>query len=549
MSLFNSHSSMSGYYGIKAIIFFIFLWWCNSIIAQQPAPNSGSDRRINIVHADKLNFKKLNDSTDLQILAGSVVVKQQNNTFYCDSAIINQRINTLEAFGHVHINNADSVHTYADYLRYIGNDKRAFLKNNVRLTDGKGVLTTPELEYDTQNKIGTYSQGGKLVNGTTTLTSKEGYYYGQTRDAYFKKDVLLVNPDYRVTTDTLLYNTYTTITTFTVPTIITFGTKKINTTNGYYNLTSKESYFGQRPIIQDSTSLLIADETAGNDSTGFAEARGNVIFRDTAQGLAMFANNVKTNRDAGSLLATEHPVMMVKQNNDSLFIAADTLFSGKLSMLKGIRNVPAVRDSMPSLDSMTFTKQDSARDRYFEAYYNVRIFSDSLQATADSLFYSSMDSVFRLLTNPVIWSSNSQITGDTIYLFTKNKKPERLYVFENALVISDVDSSAFFNQVSGRILNSYFDSGRINHIHTQGNAEAVYYTQDDNKKFVGVDKSSCDIIDTYFRDQKPYKVIRRSDLKGTFYPMRQVNHEELKLRGFNWQIDKRPKSKDELFGT
>ena len=540
---------MSGSYGVKAIVFFVFLWWCNIVIAQQPAPDDGSDRRINIVQANKLNFKKLNDSTDLQILAGNVVVKQQNNTFYCDSAVINQRINTLEAFGHVHINNADSVHTYADYLRYIGNDKRAFLKNNVRLTDGKGVLTTPELEYDTQSKIGTYTQGGKLVNGTTTLTSKEGYYYGQTRDAYFKKDVLLVNPDYRVTTDTLLYNTYTTVTTFTVPTVITSGKKKINTTNGYYNLTSKESYFGQRPIIQDSTSTLIADETASNDSTGFAEAKGNVIFRDTAQGLAMFANNVKTNRNAGSLLATEHPVMMVKQNNDSLFIAADTLFSGKLSMLKGIRNVPAVRDSMPSLDSITFTKQDSARDRYFEAYYHVRIFSDSLQATADSLFYSSMDSVFRLLTNPVIWSNNSQITGDTIYMFTKNKKPERLYVFENALVISDVDSSAFFNQVRGRILNSYFDSGRINYIHTQGNAEAVYYTQDDNKKFVGVDKSSCDVIDTYFKDQKPYKVIRRSDLKGTFYPMRQVNHEELKLRGFDWQIDKRPKSKYELFGT
>lgn len=541
---------MNGFFGIKALVFGIVLLWTTAISAQQPVPGAdGNDRRINIIQANKLNFKKLNDSTDLQILAGSVVVKQQNNTFYCDSAVINQRINTLEAFGHVHINNADSVHTYADYLRYIGNDKRAFLRSNVRLTDGKGVLTTPTLEYDTQSKIGNYTQGGKLVNGTTTLTSKEGYYYGETRDAYFKKDVLLVDPDYRVQTDTLLYNTYTTLATFTVPTVITSGTKKINTSNGYYNLNSKESYFGQRPIIQDSTSTLIADETASNDATGFAEARGNVVFRDTAQGIAIFANNVKSNRIAGSLLATEHPVMMVKQNNDSLFIAADTLFSGKLTQLKGIRDVPAVRDSMLSLDSMTFTKEDSARDRYFEAYYNVRIFSDSLQATTDSVFYSSMDSVFRLVTNPVVWSSNSQITGDTIYLYTKNKKPERLYVYENALVINGVDSSDFFNQLSGRTLNSYFDSGRINYIHVQGSAESVYYTQDDSRKFIGVDKSSCDIIDTYFKDQEPYKVIRRSDLKGTFYPMRQVNHEDLKLRGFNWQIEKRPKSKYELFGS
>src|SRR4051794_12181404 len=129
---------MNGFYGIKAISLFILLWWCNSLIAQLPAPaGNGNDKRINIIKAIKLNFKKLNDTTDLQILAGNVVVKQQNNTFYCDSAVLYQEQNTLEAFGHVHINNADSVHTYADYLRYIGNEKKAFLKNNVRLTDGK----------------------------------------------------------------------------------------------------------------------------------------------------------------------------------------------------------------------------------------------------------------------------------------------------------------------------------------------------------------------------------------------------------------------------
>ncbi len=279
-----------------------------------PDPNS---RQINILQSDTLRFKKINDTTSVQILSGNVVVKQQNNLFYCDSAILNQRTNMLEAFGHVHINNADSVHTYADYLKYIGNDKTAYLRKNVRLTDGKGTLTTPELDYNTQTKIGVYRQGGVLVNGPTTLNSNEGYYYGETRDAIFKRNVVLVNPEYKVTTDTLLYNTYSNIATFTVPTTITSGKKVINTTNGYYNLATKESYFGQRPVIQDSTSTLIADETASEDSTGNFEARGNAIYRDTAQGYALFANNIKGNRKTGAVLATEHPVMMVKRNSDS----------------------------------------------------------------------------------------------------------------------------------------------------------------------------------------------------------------------------------------
>src|SRR5579875_2593514 len=154
-----------------ATIFLVFFFLCESkfVFAQNSVdPNS---KQINIIHADTLTFRKLNDTTNLKILKNNVAVQQQNTKFYCDSAILNERNNTLEAFGHVHINNADSVNTYADYLRYIGNDKTAFLRKNVRLTDGKGTLTTPELDYNTQTKIGIYRSGGTLVNGQTTLTS------------------------------------------------------------------------------------------------------------------------------------------------------------------------------------------------------------------------------------------------------------------------------------------------------------------------------------------------------------------------------------------
>ncbi len=534
---------------IENVVFLLFLFWfchCGFLSAQNN--NNPNSKQINIIRADTLTFRKLNDTINLKILKNNVIVKQQNTTFYCDSAILNERLNTLEAFGHVHINNADSVNTYADYLRYIGNDKTAYLRKNVRLTDGKGTLTTPELDYNTQTKIGIYRNGGTLVNGQTVLNSDEGFYYGQTRDATFKKHVVLINPDYHVTTDTLLYNTYTNIATFIVPTKIVSGKKIIHTSNGFYNLNTKQSYFGSRPVIQDSTSFLIADETASEDSTGNFEARGNAVYRDTAQGYALFANNIKGNQKQGTALATQHPVMMFKQNNDSLFIAADTLFTARLSELLKTRKIPAALDSAVSLDSLLRSPKDSSKDRYVEAYYHVRIFSDSLQATGDSLFYSAADSVFRLMKNPIVWSSNSQITGDTIYLFTKNKKPQKINVFENALAISDVDSTQFFNQIKGRIINGYFKDGEINFIHTQGNAEAVYYTQDDDRKFIGVDKSSCDVINTYFKDRKPDRIARLYNLKGTFYPMQQVNHDELKLRGFTWQNDKRPKSREELFG-
>ena len=509
----------------------------------QDAGDDTSKTVIHILKASNMNLLK-KDSTDLTILSGPAEVEQNGTLFFADSIVLNHTANVLEAFKHVHINDHDSLHIYSDYLKYLSKDKKAHLQGNVRLTDGKGVLTTSELDYDVQNKIGVYTKSGQVNTETSVLTSKEAFYYGETRDVYFKKNVVMNDTDYTIKTDTLLYNTYTDVATFIVPTVITSGkTTRILTTDGYYDKKNRKAYFAKRPDIRDGSTFLRADEVA-YDSTGFGEARGKVIYKDTAQGATLFCDNLKTNRKEKSFLATQKPVMLLKQDADSMFIAADTMYSAKLSDLRKYRRVPQVVDSLPKRDTTNY--EEDSTNRFLEAYYHVRIFSDSLQAVGDSLFYSSEDSVFRLFKQPVIWSKDNQVTGDTIYLFSQYKKPKRMYAFENALAINKL-TSLYYNQVKGRTINAYFKDGNINYIHTKGNAENVYYGQDDQGKFISVNKGKSDIIDMYFnQERKAEKVVMRSSVEGTAYPMRQVNHEEIRLRGFDWLDSMRPKSKEEL---
>jgi hypothetical protein len=107
--------------------------------------------------------------------------------------------------------------------------------------------------------------------------------------------------------------------------------------------------------------------------------------------------------------------------------------------------------------------------------------------------------------------------------------------------------SEYYNQVKGRTINGYFKDGNIEFMRAKGNSESVYYAQDDENKFIGVNKATADIIDMYFSERKPQRVVFRSNLVGTTYPMRQVNHEELRLRGFKWLDELRPKTKSDLF--
>ena len=531
-----------GGWGRRGFLFLLLLSFCFLANAQNNTEDTSTKTKVIIIKADRLNMQKPNDTTQLTSLGGNAEVQQDSTLFYADSIVMNKSKNVLEAFGHVHINDRDSIHIYSDYLKYLSKEKKAHLQGNVKLTDTKSTLNTPDLDYDVNTKIGIYLNGGKVVTPTSVLNSKEAFYYGETRDIYFKKKVVMVDTDYTVTTDTLLYNTNTNIATFIVPTIITSGTRKVFTSNGYYDAHAKKAYFGKRPEIHDSTTVLIADEVA-SDSSGFGEARGNVVYRDTVQGITLFSNNLKTNRKESSFLATLKPVMLLKQDQDSMLISADTLYSARLTDLRRYRHIPRIIDSLPEKDSVTLERDSS--NRFFEAYYHVRIFSDSLQAKGDSLFYSGEDSAFRLFTQPILWANHSQITGDTIYLYSKHRKPARMFVFENAMALNAADTT-YYNQLKGRTINGYFKGGEIDLMHAKGNAESVYYAQDERNKFISVNKAKADIIDMYFDNKKPNKVVFRSSVDGNAYPMRQVNHEDLKLRGFKWQENLRPKSKFEF---
>lgn len=525
-------------------------------MAQRPAQDTGKQegKLLEIISADRLNMLTVDSLHKYFSLAGKAHVKQEKTDFFADSIVLNEIDNSLEAFGNIHINDADSVHTYSQYLKYLGKEKKAFLNKKVRLTDGKGQLTTEALEYDVTVKIGTYLNGGKVVNKKTTLTSKEGYYYGDTKDVIFKKNVLLIDPEYKVVTDTLQYNTGTEIATFTSPTNIysDSGRRVIKTRQGYFDMKNKRGILNKRSVIEDSTYTFTADDMAVDDSTKLGEFRGNAVYRgkDTAQGFDMIANNIKTDRKKDILLATEKPILLIKQGRDSIYVSADTLYTARLSDLLKTRKVPLIRDTagMKTITDSSKNGTDST-NKYFEAYFNVKIFSDSLQAVGDSLFYSLQDSVFRLFRNPVIWAKDNQITGDTIYLYVKNKKPERMYVFENAMAISKVDSTQFYNQLKSTTINALFEEGKIYFMRAKGNAENVYYGQDEQNRFIGVSKSSSDVIDMLFDDSKPKRVSFIRGFDGTSYPMRQANHEELKIRGFQWLDKIRPKTKFDVLAN
>jgi len=368
------------------------------------------------------------------------------------------------------------------------------------------------------------------------------------------------------------------------------------TTDAYYKgekneVTGDKIYFDKktekfnvtgRSIVSDAPMLIEADTLDYNKSIKYGIANGHVIWRDTAAKTAIFADHVVYKGEENYMKATNdigRPMFTTDIGGDTLYLKADTLKSFRVikeriiypdknagrkakknelsEISKGIPldsiplpNVFSVLDSTMidstgkvSLEAkiQTDTIYTGIMDTidYFIGDNNVRMFKSDMQSVCDSLVFNKSDSLFTLHTNPFVWSDSSQIAGDTIDIFMKDKKIDRLVVRSNATILSTEDVK-FFNQIKGRFLEAFFRESKIYRMDVDGNAQIVYYLTDKDKAYVGVNTTESSNMSFFLSDNKMTDIKCYREPKSKVIPMSKANHEALKVKGFIWNIEKRP---------
>ena len=276
---------------------------------------------VNLIRSQSSTGLKINGRDLIKVYQGTF--KQDYSTLTSDSAYFYPKDNAFDAFGHVIINQGDTLNIYSDKLNYDGNTKVAILTDNVRMVDKDATLTTNHLNYNTATRIGTYTDGGKLVNKDNTLLSKNGYYFAFSRDAYFRYNVSLKTPDALVKTDTMRYNTKTKISYFYGPTDI-YSTKNekdkdtLYTENGDYNTTTEQARFGKHNLYHSGTKSLRGDSLFYDKIKGYGRAVKHVTFIDKEQKVTIKGNLGTYFKEEERTVVTEDPyVIMVTEEKDT----------------------------------------------------------------------------------------------------------------------------------------------------------------------------------------------------------------------------------------
>lgn len=484
------------------------------------AQEEAAKKKIEIRRATRGIYDKvLGDNA--QRLIGDVMVEHDGSILWCDSAYLYGDKNSMDAFGHVHIQMNDTLHLYGDKLYYDGNTRIAEVHKNVRLIDKKLTLYTDELIYKRNEKVGEYFVWGKVVDSANVLTSKRGFYYTEAKEIIFRDSVVLVNKDYVLKTDSLNYHTQFKTLDFTGPTTIVGDSSYMYAESGFHDTENDFTRLTKNAFMQDKANTLQGDSLYYDKVKGIVEVFGNVQMTDTVQHMVVTGGYANYRKKEQFAFVVDSALAILIDKGDSLFIHADTL--------------KIILDSTDKVERLL-------------AYRHMKFFRDDFQGMSDSLVYQMKDSTVYFYNEPVLWYEGNQFSADEIQLVVREGELDSVVFKKNVFLISqDTIDPQYYNQIKGNSMVGWFIENDLRKLRVEGNSETVYFLWEEDQTPVGMTRISAEDMLIYMKDNQLETITYHKEPKAMLYPPDLIPPAELKLNGFLWLIDKRPKKKEDVF--
>ncbi len=456
--------------------------------------------------------------------AGQVYIVHEGVEMWCDQAFVYFKDNFVKAYGKVRISQGDTVSMTSKYGEYNGNTSFAFAAGDVTLTEPKTTLKTDTLYFDRIKQQAYYRTGGTVRDTASVLTSRVGRYYAETKKYQFLSDVKIVNPKYTVYSPQLDFYSESGGAYLYGESKIVSETSTVYCERGYYNTRSNMGHFVKNSRVDYNNRILYGDSIFFNRNTGFASATNNIKVLDTLNKSIIRGHYAEVFREQDSVFITKRAVAVTLQENDSVYVHADTLrVTGK------------------------------PENRIIKGFYRARMFKQGLEGEeptsgkCDSIYVNEKLGVTKMLREPILWSGENQMTGDTIHLLNNKLTDEldTLKVFNNAFLVQK--DSAGYNQVKGERLIGLFTKNQLDTVNIIKNTQVIFYSRNDKEELVGINNTTSSSIQMYLENQKIIGIRFLKKVPGKVYPPSQFPENARILPGFIWRGDERLMTVQDLF--
>lgn len=201
------------------------------------------------------------------------------------------------------------------------------------------------------------------------------------------------------------------------------------------------------------------------------------------------------------------------------------------------------RDSM-LIDSASLEPPFPADSSYkmVKAYRNVRMYRSDTQLVCDSLVVLNTDSIIRLYREPILWNESNQVTSDSMAIHTVNQNISKVHFMGDPIMGVEIDTM-YYNQVKGKEMIALFADGNVYRNDVNGNAQTIYYLQDDQEstEVTGLMYIESAGISFYLDEGEIDKIAYKQNPEYVIYPMTMIPETQKRiLDDFEWHGDERP---------
>ena len=464
-------------------------------------------------------------------------------------------------------------------------------ENDVNMFTDSIFVRTRDLKYESDLNLATFGHATNAWKDDNMLSSESGWYDRGRELFFFTDNVHIMSEDQEGWCDSLYFDRITTG-------IEMLGNAQVSdTTRNVYGLAGRLEYVDslakvtmtRKPAVISQTenpdgsidtvylgadklvyytlkkcdidSMVVVDskkrlESLDIDPVGTFRKKA---AEEAAKAAEEAAKNDPNYRPKGAAAGLKKPAASAAPP-DSLSLAKDSLMTAlplsvgsdslKMDLRDSLMMNPA--DSLAMADSLAFTDSlavsdsvaivppDTTKIGFLEAIGKVKIYKKDMQVVCDSLLYSDLDSLARLYKEPVIYQEVvRQYTADSVTLVIEGGGMDKASLMSNAFIAIQEDTS-HYDQIKGAEMMAYFDEkGGLERFDVLGGANALFYLEE-NDALATVNKAESKMLSATFKEGELQRVYYFEQAKNDGYPVVQLSQEELKLKGFNWQPERRP---------
>lgn len=484
----------------------------------QPGQNN---EPVKLIFAETVTDYKKQPNTSRAV--GNVQFQHTNTKLFCDSAIFFHTTNIVFAYGRVQINKGDTVNLFCDSLVYDGTTNISKLRGHVRFRDNEYKLVTDSLDYDANKSLGYYTNNAVITSITDDLklTSRKGYYYSNTKVFFFRDSVHVTDEGYELFSDTLEFRTIGASAHFHGPTLVLMDSMELHCNKGIYFTEDKLIRLWEGASIYETSRIFSADSLVYDQIADIGQGFCHVSVYDSLERILFLSDYLLKKKGDTEFILRDNAHVAQFNDNDTLFLSADTIYH--------------YRDTIHDWNKSI-------------AVSMVEIISGDILVACDSAYFSEQDSILKLNKHPLMWSKETQISGDSIHAVFYDDAFHLLDVYSNGFITTQQDTQ-FYDQIKGEYIRAFIDSSQIQKVNITSNAQTIYYLSETStdslgleiKTIQGQNKIDCNVIVVYFQDSEISHITFIEQPEGGYNAIENVMNSELFLKGFLWQYGRKPK--------